>query len=96
MPEVTTARVCRKCRGPIPSRPAGQPGPPRVFCSAGCREATKLEVRRLDRAVEAIEVQIRACRFGWNGRTPADEARYEPERVRLEQRIRELLDHDEG
>ena len=89
-----TGRTCRKCRTPLPERAPGAPGRPRIYCSTGCREATKLEIRRLDRAVEAVEEQIRFCRFGWYGRTPADEPHYEPERVRLEQRLRELLDDD--
>jgi len=46
---------------------------------------------RRDRAIEAVEEQIRWCRL-WNGRTEDDVPKFEGERIRLEKRLRDLLD----
>jgi hypothetical protein len=85
--------ACRKCGGPVPAQ-AG-PGRPAAYCSKGCRRAREYELRRLERALFDVEEQIRACRFGWNGRTSRDEPKFEAERVRLEDRLRVLLDEPE-
>jgi hypothetical protein len=51
-------------------------------------------VRRTDRALAGVEEQIRWCAFGWNGRTAKDVPQFEAERLRLEARLRALLDPD--
>jgi len=50
------------------------------------------ELRRLQKALEEVEEQQRWCRLGWHGRRATQASTYEAERVRLEDRMRELLD----
>jgi len=57
------------------------------------------ELRRLQKALETVEQQLRWCRLGRHGggtsQYEASQAsRHEAERVRLEERMRELLDED--
>ncbi|KPC79535.1 hypothetical protein ADK82_25745 [Streptomyces sp. NRRL S-4] len=71
------------------------PGRPSSYCSNACRRAAEYELRRIQRALEGVEEQIRACRFGWNGRSmQRDYPKFEEERQRLEARLLELLDDD--
>ncbi|WP_189110504.1 hypothetical protein [Streptomyces camponoticapitis] len=75
----------------MPARPG--PGRPATYCSKACRRAAEYELRRIQAALETVEGQIRSCRFGWGGRSmERDFPKYEAERVRLEARLRELLD----
>ena len=84
---------CPKCEKPVPERDG--PGRPRRYCSDGCRRSAEYELRRIQRALESVEEQIRWCRFGWSGRRPDDEAKYEEERQRLEARLLVLVDDEE-
>lgn len=52
------------------------------------------EVRRLQKALEDVEEQLRWCRFGWNGRSEKDAPKFDLERMLLEERLRELLDDE--
>lgn len=88
-----TALRCRKCGRPI-AQAAGR-GRPRAYCSTGCRRAMEYELRRLQSALEDVEEQQRWCRLGWYGRSPAQATKYDGERLRLEDRLRELLDDDQ-
>lgn len=81
---------CRKCGSDLPQRPG--PGRPLSYCSKGCRRAAEYELRRIQSALEDVEGQIRWCRFKFNGRRPEQEPMFEAERLRLEARLRELLD----
>ena len=54
------------------------------------------ELRRLQKALEEVEEQQRWCRLGWHGRRAAQALTYEAERVRLEDRMRELLEGQAG
>lgn len=82
---------CLKCGAAYDPATGGRPA---RYCSTGCRRAGKNEIRRIDRAIEAVEEQIRWCRFGWSGRREADIPTYDAERERLEQRLRQLLDDE--
>lgn len=86
------ARSCRKC-GRLVERAAG-PGRPRDYCSTGCRRAREYELRRLQVGLEQVEEQLRWCRI--NRRGPSQLAKFDDERKRLEERLRELLDDGEG
>lgn len=86
-----TAAVCRKCSAPV-ERGDG-PGRPRVYCSVACRRSAEREIRRLDRQIEAAEDRLYWCRI--NGAHEPALSRHEAERVRLEVRLRELLDDDD-
>ncbi|MEV6912815.1 hypothetical protein [Amycolatopsis sp. NPDC051071] len=82
---------CRKCGRTLADR-AG-PGRKPVYCSPGCRRAAEYELRRIQRALEALEDEHRDIRLNWPpfaDRLPLLEA----ERDRLEIRLRELLDDD--
>ncbi len=83
--------TCRKCGREVPQSAGGR-GRPRSYCSTGCRRAMEYELRRLQKGLEAIEEQLTWCRLGWNGRKPGVAHRYDQERVRLEGRMRVLLD----
>lgn len=85
--------TCRKCGSELPTRTGRGRSP--TYCSSGCRRATEYELRRLQKALELVEEQARWCRFGWHGRRPTEAAKYDAERVRLEDRLRELLDDPE-
>ncbi|MFH0244438.1 hypothetical protein ACGRHY_18940 [Streptomyces sp. HK10] len=63
-----------------------------MYCSTGCRRAAEYELRRLQHALEAVEERARAYRFGQFGRSKEPPAEVEEERLRLEARLRELLD----
>jgi len=91
--ELSTAPVCVKCSRPLPERSG--PGRPALYCSTACRRAAEYELRRAQSALEQVEEQVRACGFGWYGRTAADAPMYDAERVRLEARLRLLLGGDE-
>jgi len=84
---------CRKCPKQMPEHVG--PGRPSSYCSPACRRSAEYELRRIQRALEGVEEQIRACRFRWNGRTmERDYPKFEDERQRLEARLLELLDGD--
>lgn len=85
---MSTLTRCRKCSAPLEGR-TGKPGRPRSYCSVGCRRSAEREIRRADRAIEQMEERARWARIN-GGRAPAL-ARFESERVRLEERLRELL-----
>ncbi len=88
MPTLTT---CRKCSAPIEA--TGKPGRPRSYCSVGCRRAAEREIRRLDRAIEQMEERARWARI--NNADRASVAKYDAERVHLEERLRGLLDDED-
>lgn len=81
---------CRKCAREF-ERPNSAGRAP-AYCSTGCRRAMEYETRRLQAALAEIEDQLRWCRLGWNGRRGSDTPKYDVERLRLEERLRELLD----
>ncbi len=83
--------TCRKCGDPVEQ--TGGRGRPRTYCSTGCRRAAEREIRRADRAVELVEEQLRWRRI--NGVRKTTLARFESERVRLEERLRLLLDDED-
>lgn len=85
---------CRKCRADLPERKPGA-GRPAVYCSAGCRRAAEYELRRLQHALEGVEDQARRYRTGGYGRPREAPEHIEAERLRLEERLRELLDTTE-
>ncbi len=91
--ELSTAPVCVKCSRPLPEQSG--PGRPTIYCSTACRRAVEYELRRVQSALEQVEDQVRACRFGWYGRTPEHAVAYEAERERLEGRLRLLLGGDD-
>ncbi len=90
---MSSSLMCRKCGGPVTAK-AG-PGRPRSYCSTGCRRAVEYELRRLQKALEDIEEQIRFCSLRWSGRRPDQRPALDAERVRLEDRLRDLLDDPE-
>ena len=75
--------TCRKCGREVP-QPAGDRGRPRSYCSTGCRRAMEYELRRLQKALEGVEEQLRWCRFGWGGRTKADAPKFDAVSTTLE------------
>ncbi len=83
--------TCRKCGAPVEQ--TGGRGRPRSYCSVGCRRAAEREIRRADRAIEQMEERARWARI--NNADRASVAKYDAERVHLEQRLRDLLDDDE-
>ena len=91
--------TCRKCGREVPQSAGPGRGRPRSYCSTGCRRAMEYELRRLQKALETVEQQLRWCRMGRHGRRASQASRYEAsqvsryeaERVRLEDRLRELL-----
>jgi len=85
---MSTLTRCRKCSAPIEG--TGKPGRPRSYCSVGCRRAAEREIRRADRAIEAMEERARWARIN-----NFDAKQYEAERVRLEARLRDLLDDED-
>ncbi len=86
-------KTCRKCGRDLPASTG--PGRPRSYCSTGCRRAAEYELRRLQKALEEVEEQIRWCRFGFNCRKESDIPKFDAERIRLEARLREVLDDEE-
>jgi hypothetical protein len=98
---------CRKCGAALAGR-AGA-GRPASYCSKGCRRAAEYELRRVQDALAAVEKRAMEHRehvalaphFGLNccGRGEAVVRHLEwleEERVRLEQRMRVLLDDREA
>jgi len=55
----------------------------------------EFELRRVQTALGDVEDQLRACRFGWFGRRGSDAPRFDAERLRLERRLRVLLDDED-
>lgn len=84
--------TCRRCGRPVEL--AEGRGRPKAYCSVGCRRAAEYEARRLQRALEAVEEQIRECRLGFYGRSERNVPRFDLERQRLEERLREVLDDE--
>ncbi len=84
---------CPKCGSDVPQ--SGGVGRPYTYCSTACRRAAEYELRRLQKALEEVEEQARWCRLGWHGRRGTDTPKYDAERQRLEQRLRELLTGEE-
>lgn len=82
------ASTCRKCQAPIEA--TGKPGRPRSYCSVGCRRASEYEIRRADRAVESMEERARWARIN-----NFEAKQYDAERLRLEARLRLLLDDED-
>ncbi|MFC9251217.1 hypothetical protein [Amycolatopsis thailandensis] len=83
---------CRKCGGKLAERTG--PGRKPAYCSPGCRRAAEYELRRIQRALEALEDEHRDIRLNW-ARVFADRLPLiEAEQNRLETRLRELLDDD--
>lgn len=78
---------CAKCGATL--RAKAGPGRPRRFCSPVCKRAADYELRRVQRALERIESRTRSYRV--DGLTGLAE-RLDVERLRLEERLRELLD----
>lgn len=90
--DVELLSCCRKCGADV-ARTAGA-GRPALFCSVGCRRSAEYERRRVQAALEQVEEQLRWCRFRWSGRSEADVPKFDAERMRLEGRLRELLDDE--
>jgi hypothetical protein len=102
--KAATGVPCRKCGVALAERTGA--GRPPWYCSVGCRRSAEYELRRAQTAVEAVEKDIRRHRehvaiepvYGLDccGRRSDAVARHlaflEEERVRLEARMRELLD----
>jgi ribosomal protein L40E len=84
--------ICRKCGADLPE--AAGPGRPRAYCSTGCRRAAEYEAKRINKAIEEVEEQVRWCRFGWYSRTKRDIPKYQEELWRLEARLRAILNDD--
>ena len=83
--------TCRKCGDPVEQ--TGGRGRPRSYCSVGCRRAAEREIRRADRAIQQMEDALRWARI--NNADRASLAKYETERVRLEERLAVLLDDED-
>ncbi len=83
--------TCRKCGGPVDQ--TGGRGRPRAYCSTGCRRAAEREIRRADRAIEQMEDRARWAAI--NNQPAKQLAKYDTERLRLEERLRHLLDDED-
>ncbi len=80
--------TCRKCGRGVERLAAGRRTARRVAAgrwSTSCGGC----------ALEEVEEQLRWCRFGWGGRTDADAPKFDAERLRLEARLREVLDEED-
>lgn len=80
---------CAKCGIPLP-RQDQAPGRPKTFCSAACRRAAALEVRRIDTRLAKLETEL------MNTRLPGHLILAKPEELaaeiaRQEDRLRKLL-----
>jgi hypothetical protein len=97
--------TCRKCGQRLPA--ASGPGRPALYCSTGCRRAAEYELRRVQAALERAEESLRWHResialgngggFMCCGLAKARHVELlEAERAGLEERLRGLLDDEEG
>lgn len=87
MPDPVTA--CVKCGADLPTPGRGRP---RRYCGTGCRRAAEYELRRVQQALLDVEDRIRGARFGWGVHPERSLPKFEAERVRLEDRLKHLLD----
>lgn len=78
---------CPKCGGEVQGHEGR--GRPSVYCSATCRRLAELEIRRLQRLLEALEKRRSLARLnGWRKDVDGVEA----EIARLEGRLRLLVE----
>lgn len=83
---------CIKCNAKLPEHEG--PGRPKDYCSTACRRAAELEIRRLDRRLEALEVRMSGLRLGYGITQAGDEERLSREIERHEARLRSLMAAD--
>ena len=99
---MTEKQNCAKCGEPLPAR--AKTGRPAIYCSEGCRRSAELELRRLQRRLEALEVRGSELRHSrddgirdWHGRRqPEALANCEAEIAEAESRLRLLLSEPRG
>src|SRR5213593_2867940 len=84
------AQACLKCDQPLPVG-TGRRGRPASYCSPACRRAAEYELRRIQRALEHVELLLRSVRMGFMQHLRENVPAMEAERDRLEARLRELL-----
>ncbi len=81
--------TCMKCGSPLPA--AAATGRPAVYCSAGCRRAAELEIKRLQTRLINMEAKASNVRLGYGLPGRGDLERITAEIDLAESRLRELL-----
>lgn len=87
-------RNCIKCGANIAAH-AGA-GRPKAYCSDACRRSADLEIRRIDRRMEKLEMDAQNLRLGRGMFTDCDAEKIAAEIEQNEARLKLLLSGNDG